>query len=224
MVKTIEQLESELARERAQMQRYEQGYEKFAKSANEINNQLAVLKGTAQLAATQPDDENFRELSSVVFSGVSRIQTLLRQAVQAFPGEGEAVVELKRAVQSQQVSILVVDDEAMLRKLLEKMLTRHGYIVQTAGCGADAIRVGQEKEFDVILMDYRLGDMSGLEAFREIRKKQAACRVVFLTGDPNINEIRTAVHNEGAQGFITKPFEVEEINNVIQHLLQRQAA
>lgn len=223
-MKTIEQMESELQRVRDQMARYEQGYEAFAKSANEINNQLAVLKGTAQLTATQPDEENFRELSSVVLAGVSRIQTLLRQSVRSFPGEGEAVAELKKAVQSQQVSILVVDDEAMLRKLLEKMLAKHGYAVQTAGSGAEAIRVGQEKEFDVILMDYRLGDMSGLDAFREIRKKQIACRVVFLTGDPNINEIRAAVHSEGAQGFITKPFEVEEINNVIQHLLQKQAA
>ena len=220
----MEQMESELARVRAQIQRYELGYETFAKSANEINNQLAVLKGTAQLAAAQPDSENFSELSSVVLASVSRIQTMLRQSVQAFPVEGEAVAEFKKAVQSQQVSILVVDDEAMLRKLLEKMLTKHGYAVQTAGSGNEAIQVGQEKEFDVILMDYRLGDMSGLDAFREIRKKQAACRVVFLTGDPNINEIRSAVHSEGAQGFITKPFEVEEINHVIQHLLHKQAA
>lgn len=224
MVKTIEQLEAEISKLSGKLDRYELGYETFAKSANEINNQLAVLKGTAQLSANQPDPDSFRELSSVVVAGVSRIQTMLRQAVQSFPGEGEAVAELKKAVASQEISVLVVDDEAMLRKLLEKMLAKHGYKVQTAGSGEEAIRVGQAQEFDVILMDYRLGDMSGLDAFREIRKEQAACRVVFLTGDPNINEIRSAVHREGAQGFITKPFEVEEINNVIRHLLQKQAA
>jgi CheY-like chemotaxis protein len=223
-VSNVEKLEAQLTKLEARLSRYEMGYDSFADAANEINNQLAVLKGSAQLLNAKAASDETRELVSVVLTSVSKLQSLMRRTIQEFPADEESVQKLKETVHADDISILVVDDEAMLRSLLQNLLAKSGYNVRTASSGAEAIESAQKDEYDVILMDYRLGDMNGLEAFREIKKKQVACRVVFLTGDPNIAEIQSAVRSEGAEGFITKPFEVEEIDNVIHHLLQIPAA
>ena len=72
-------------------------------------------------------------------------------------------------------------------------------------------------------MDFRLGDMDGVQALRKIREFQQASRVVFLTGDPSIEAIQKTVLQEGADGFVTKPFDLKEIVEVVKHLLQMKS-
>lgn len=216
---TEEQLQAQIQTLEKMVEKYEQGHESFAVSVNEVNNQLAVLKGHAQLAASATDAVT-RELVTVILSSVSRIQNLLRSTADEFPRNEPVTQILQTSAKPESVSILVVDDESMIRGLLKSLLSKLGYGVSTASSGGEAIELCAENRYDIILMDYRLGDMNGLDVFNQVRPGQKTSRVVFLTGDPNIAELQTAVHNAGADGFITKPFEVNEIEVVVEHLLQ----
>lgn len=220
---TEEQLETNIHQLEMVVDKYKQGHESFAISVNEVNNQLAVLKGHAQMAASAEDTVT-RELVTVILSSVSRIQILLRRTAEDFPRNDPVSQILEAAAKPETVSILVVDDESMIRGLLSNLLSKLGYVVTTCSSGKDAISLCEDNRYDIILMDYRLGDMNGLEVFNQVRSTQLTSRVVFLTGDPNIGEIQTAVRNAGADGFITKPFEVSEIEMVVDRLLQIQVS
>lgn len=215
---TKEQLQAQIRQLEMLVTKYEDGYETFAESVNEVNNQLAVLKGYAQMAASEKDPVT-RELVTVIISTGSRIQSLLRSAADRFPSTEPASTILGPGKKQTMVSILVVDDEAMVRGLLKSLLTKLGYGVVVASSGPEAVQLCSKQRFDIIFMDYRLEDMTGLEVLEQVRPIQATARIVFLTGDPNIAEVQASVRGAGADGFITKPFEVSEIERVVERLL-----
>ena len=103
-------------------------------------------------------------------------------------------------------------------------MAKNGYEVATASSGEEAISTCRVKGFDLIFMDFRLGDMTGVDAMRQIREFLPDVRVIFVTGDPAIEEIRATVLKEGADGFITKPFDVPEIELAVQRMFQIGAA
>ena len=120
-------------------------------------------------------------------------------------------------------SILVVDDEDLIRSLLRDLLMKIGYAVDVASSGAEAIAACNDNHYDLILMDFRLGDMDGVGALRRIREFRPASRVIFLTGDPAIEEIHATVVKEGADGFMTKPFDLDDIQSTVKQILRSAA-
>ena len=198
----------------------EEANTRWATTVNELNNLLAAMKGHAQLASMQPSADKVVELVKVVLTTVTRVQELVRSSISDTTNEDTIVGVPNRYVDPSQVSILVVDDELLIRSLLYELLIKTGYNVSMSGSGTDAIEECKDKIFDVILMDFRLGDMDGVQALRQIREFQQSSRVVFLTGDPSIEAIQKTVLQEGADGFITKPFDLKEIVEVVKHLLQ----
>lgn len=220
---TEEQLQAQIRQLEMLVERYEKGHETFAVSVNAVNNQLAVLKGHAQMAASEKDPVT-QELVTVILTSVSRIQSLMRTTADHFPSTEPVSQILGSGSNPSTVSILVVDDEVMVRGLFKRLLTKLGYGVTVASTGAEALELCSKHRFDLILMDYRLDDVNGLDIFEKVRPNQQTARVVFLTGDPNIAEVQKSVQNAGADGFITKPFEVGEIELVVERLLQASIA
>ena len=202
---------------------YQQANETWNSTVNELNNHLAAIKGHAQLASMQPSEDKIMELVKIVLSTVTRIQELVRATLPTSSNENFVTDFAHRTIDPSNISILIVDDEILIRSLLYELLMKSGYNVSMAGSGSDAIDECKDKIFDVILMDFRLGDMDGVQALRGIREFQQACRVVFMTGDPSIERIQKSVTEEGADGFLTKPFDLKEICDVVKHLLHAQA-
>jgi len=73
--------------------------------------------------------------------------------------------------------------------------------------------------FDLVFLDIRLGDQDGVVVFRKLRELLPAVPVIFLSGDPNIELIWRKCREEGADGFIKKPFDIREIENVVNRIL-----
>ena len=74
--------------------------------------------------------------------------------------------------------VLIVDDEANMRKTLAEILRDEGYQVTTAASGEEAIRLCQTNRFEAVLMDVRMPGIDGVEAFRQIRRHQEGVRVI----------------------------------------------
>jgi len=108
--------------------------------------------------------------------------------------------------------ILVVDDEATMRRLLEKLLRMEGYEVALAGSGEQALAELQRAGADTVLLDMRMPGMSGLEVCRQIRSHPRSLHtpVVFITA-VNDRELRRKGMEAGADDFLSKPFDEVEL-------------
>ncbi len=119
--------------------------------------------------------------------------------------------------------ILVVDDERSMRELLDYMLTREGYGVALAENGRRAIEKIEKSDFDVVLTDIRLGDLTGLEVLRAAKKKNPRTVVIMISAFAT-TETAVEAMNEGAFDYVPKPFDNDELKQTIVKALEQQRA
>jgi PAS domain S-box-containing protein len=115
--------------------------------------------------------------------------------------------------------ILIVDDEAPIRHSLSRFLERSGHSVVAVDSGTSAMAVAREREFDAILLDMRMPDVSGKHVFEHWQQEQPelAKRVVFLTGDIVSSDLQQFLAGTG-RPFIAKPFDLDAVLHVLQPL------
>ncbi|MEJ2690802.1 MAG: sigma-54 dependent transcriptional regulator [Deltaproteobacteria bacterium] len=106
--------------------------------------------------------------------------------------------------------ILLIDDDVSLRRVTEYNLSAAGFEVITAGSGKEGLRLFEEKSFDLVITDVKLGDMSGLEVLQEVKRQAAETPVIVITAFGSI-EMAVEAMKQGAFNFITKPFDRETL-------------
>ena len=117
--------------------------------------------------------------------------------------------------------ILVVDDQVSNRNILRQELTHRGYAVETANDGPEALGKVESSRPDLMILDYMMPNMSGLEVLKELRNREHDVPVVMITAYGTVERAVQAM-KEGAYDFITKPFEPDHIAIVLQKALERQ--
>ncbi|NOX57961.1 MAG: response regulator [Planctomycetes bacterium] len=109
-------------------------------------------------------------------------------------------------------SILVVDDEDLIRTTVSDVLKGFGCDVQSAPDGDVAVQMIAEKSFDLVLSDIKMPTRSGYEVFAAAKERSATCPVILMTGfgyDPNHSIVRA--RREGLAAVLFKPFKVEQL-------------
>src|SRR5438093_409230 len=96
--------------------------------------------------------------------------------------------------------ILVVDDEAQMRELLAVYLSRQGYEVSTAASTADTMRVVEEKDVDLVVLDIGLAEEDGLKLLMMLKEGHPTMRVIMLTGMGFVEELLQEASQKGADG------------------------
>ncbi|MBI1759876.1 MAG: sigma-54-dependent Fis family transcriptional regulator [Acidobacteria bacterium] len=119
-------------------------------------------------------------------------------------------------------SILVVDDERGARMALEVPLRLSGYDVVAASGGREALALGQQKRFDVVLTDIYMPDILGLEVVREFRRFSPDTKVIAVTAQGSLDIALQAVE-AGAFDFIAKPFNIDEVLALVKRAAQPPA-
>ena len=114
--------------------------------------------------------------------------------------------------------ILVVDDELSMREMLEIMFGREGYKVSCAENGCMAISMLGKTDFDLLLCDIRLGDISGLDVLRAAKKKDQNVVVILISAYATA-ETAVEAMNAGAYDYVPKPFDKEELKQTIANAL-----
>lgn len=110
-------------------------------------------------------------------------------------------------------SVLVVDDDAAIRREYHKILGRAGFDVQVAEDGRMAIELLRAKGVDLIVSDLEMPHMTGVELLREVRQVDLDVPMILITGNPNLDSAIDAVHY-GAFRYLTKPVGVEQLATV----------
>jgi len=109
----------------------------------------------------------------------------------------------------QQQTILIVDDEELIRNLIVTFLSRLGYLCVAAGDGVDALDKMKEQKIDAIITDIGMPRMDGIFLTREISKQQPGLPVMVMTAFDEEYSVGTAI-SVGAREFIKKPISLEE--------------
>ena len=119
-------------------------------------------------------------------------------------------------------NILIVDDEQSYRQLLSLVFEGDGHTIRTATNGREALEVLQSDQVDVVISDVRMPDMDGIEMLSAVRETQPDLGVVLMTAFASVETAREAF-KLGADDFIQKPFDVEELKLIVKKTLEKQA-
>jgi len=116
--------------------------------------------------------------------------------------------------------ILIVEDEKKIADSLRKNFNDEGFDTKVCFDGSDALEVISKEKFDLILLDWRLPEITGVEVCKRIRNANNRTPVILLTALSNISNKVEAL-NCGADDYITKPFSFEEVLARVNALIRR---
>jgi len=116
-------------------------------------------------------------------------------------------------------SILLIEDDVRIRRIVQLSLTSEGFEVSEAGTGTEGLLMLAENAFDVILLDLLLPDQDGLEICREIRRRSDA-PVIMVTARTDSHDVVAGLE-AGADDYVKKPFVAKELSARIRALLRR---
>jgi len=119
------------------------------------------------------------------------------------------------------INALIVDDDQELRKTLSSILEAEGYSVEVAENGKKAIRFCEKTPFDIALIDIYLPDIEGTELLRLLKEKQPKMVRIIITGHPSIENATKSI-NEKADGYIMKPFNANDLLEMIKKLIEEK--
>jgi DNA-binding NtrC family response regulator len=119
------------------------------------------------------------------------------------------------------VSILIVDDDPSIRKVLAAILEEKGYIVEAVDTGRKAISKSKLRFYNLALIDIRLPDMEGTELLTQMKQNVPKMVKIMITGYPSLQNAVQALNN-GADAYIIKPLDMDHALSVIENLLQKQ--
>jgi two-component system, chemotaxis family, chemotaxis protein CheY len=115
-------------------------------------------------------------------------------------------------------NILVIDDSALSRRILRRILEAEGHLVREAGDGMVALEQYLLDQPDLVLLDMTMRGMHGLDVLSKLREMDPQARVIVATADIQ-RSTRELVDAAGGSGFVSKPFEAERVLSAVNTVL-----
>jgi two-component system response regulator PilR (NtrC family) len=119
------------------------------------------------------------------------------------------------------VNILLVDDDHSLRNMLSFVLGKEGYHVEEAQSGLDALKKLKSRKYDLVISDIRMPDLNGIELLKKIKTHDPELPVIMITAYAATHDAIEAM-KLGAEDYVTKPFNLEELKIVINKSLHKK--
>jgi EAL domain-containing protein (putative c-di-GMP-specific phosphodiesterase class I)/CheY-like chemotaxis protein len=120
--------------------------------------------------------------------------------------------------------VLVVDDEVGIQTAVERLLTRAGHTVDTAGSAEQARRLASERAFDVVLVDYHLGPEDGVTVLQRLRELQPGCLRILMSGRLDLPTIIHAINHGEVTRVLRKPISGSALNQAVEDVLAAREA
>ncbi len=117
-------------------------------------------------------------------------------------------------------NVLVVDDENTVCNSCKKILTQGGYNVDVALSGQEALNKMKGRGFDVLITDWKMPEIDGLEVTKRIKKENPNVAVIMITGYPSVESSVNAIRS-GVSDYVPKPFTPDELNDAVIRVLEK---
>lgn len=118
-------------------------------------------------------------------------------------------------------TILVVDDEEVMREVLTTLLAQSGYLVQTASTGEEGVEIARVESLDVAILDVMMPGQGGMATLDDLQKLDSELPVIMLTAHGSVESAKKAI-KAGAFDYITKPFKHDEVLMVLRNAVERR--
>ena len=112
------------------------------------------------------------------------------------------------------ISIMIVDDEPIVGKRLKRLFEKDGYAVEIFTRGSLALKELENKKFDIIITDLKMGKVDGMQILETAREKYPDTKIIIISGLSK-NELVLEALKKGAFSFIVKPFKFNELKEVV---------
>ena len=123
---------------------------------------------------------------------------------------------------SNKPSVVVVDDDAMMREMLKLILHSDDYrVIGEAANGKNAIALCEKLKPDLVLLDIHMPEMGGFEALDEIRKISPATLAIMISAEATMDSVSEAI-KKGAAGFVVKPLNAASVLSKIEHCFKKK--
>ncbi len=117
-----------------------------------------------------------------------------------------------------EIPVLVVEDDAIQRRQMARVLIGHGYTVALASSGDEAIRMLGEQQISIVLTDRKMPGTDGLELIKHIKSTYPEILVAMVTAYPD------GVEEDALDALLTKPFRGQELTDLVEYLVAKQSA
>ena len=118
-------------------------------------------------------------------------------------------------------SILIIDDEEAQRNVLKGYLEKKGFKIFTASSGTEGIKSVQDNMIDIVLSDYKMPDITGLEVLEHVKKINPAISFIILTAYGTIENAVKAMRL-GAFDYISKPVDLDELDLLLERIIENK--
>jgi len=200
--------------------------------AHELNNPLMIISLNAELLLSEineshPMYESIKAIQESADRMAFNIQKMreIRDIKTKLYTKDSKILDIQNSNggnSRRDKNVLIVDDEAMIRSTLCKMLMRNGYTVAEASCGAEALELLTESEFDYIFLDVSMPDLDGYETLLRIKnffasKNAPMTKVIMMTGY-DVSSILEKCLEEGAVLTLKKPMKLSGVLEVLAQI------
>jgi len=115
-------------------------------------------------------------------------------------------------------TILIIDDESSIRRLISKVLLKEGYDILTADGGEKAVEIALANKIDLALVDLKMPGIDGIETIRRIKKTNSGAAFIIITAFAEMSSLKDALEL-GVFDYITKPFDLEYLKHLVRHIV-----
>jgi DNA-binding NtrC family response regulator len=124
-------------------------------------------------------------------------------------------------MKNEKVSLLVVDDEKVVRDSLAKWFKEDGFTVDSAESGAEALKKMQQRKWDILLLDIKMPGMDGMELHQRVRDIDSTATVIFITAHATVDSAVKALKN-GAFDYVTKPVDPDYLSHLVANAVKQR--
>lgn len=187
------------------------------------------LKTTTESSGVQQSLDFIQQEVTKIKSVIQRLARIADPKVKPYSAGSAAMVDIERSGQASRLQsedehrrrILVVDDEQYMVHTLSQILELMGYEVVCAFGGKQAYDLLNTERVDLVVSDVHMPDMNGIELLTSIKTRNPDFPVILVTGY-GVDKAREAAGDCKADGFLGKPFKIDELKSLIHHALDRE--
>jgi DNA-binding NtrC family response regulator len=162
----------------------------------------------------------FTFIAAILIDALVRRGKRIEEGVELPSFAGAGVAPAAAAVTP---NVLVVDDEKTVCNSCKKILTREGYNVEVAQSGEEALSKVKGNDFDVLVTDWKMPQLDGMEVAKRIKKENPNIAVVMITGYPSVETSIQALRS-GVSDYVPKPFTPTELSDAMIRALAKGQA